>query len=86
MDTCGGGCPLSREHGDYVCLEQHSDDVTPHSYAQRRRRPGVYWTRVPFLAALSQSFLISDRAARIGDLAADRVRGVATPRRRLLPC
>ena len=24
MDTCGGGCPLSREHGDYVCLERHS--------------------------------------------------------------
>jgi radical SAM protein with 4Fe4S-binding SPASM domain len=24
MDTCGGGCPLSREHGDYTCLERHS--------------------------------------------------------------
>ncbi len=23
-DTCGGGCPLSREHGDYVCLDRHS--------------------------------------------------------------
>jgi radical SAM protein with 4Fe4S-binding SPASM domain len=20
-DTCGGGCPLSREHGDYMCLD-----------------------------------------------------------------
>jgi len=24
MDTCGGGCPLSREHGDYVCMDRHS--------------------------------------------------------------
>jgi len=23
-DVCGGGCPLSREHGDYVCLDRHS--------------------------------------------------------------
>jgi radical SAM protein with 4Fe4S-binding SPASM domain len=22
--VCGGGCPLSREHGDYVCLDRHS--------------------------------------------------------------
>ena len=22
--ACGGGCPLSREHGDYVCLDRHS--------------------------------------------------------------
>ncbi len=27
MDTCGGGCPLSREHGDYAGLERHSDTV-----------------------------------------------------------
>jgi radical SAM protein with 4Fe4S-binding SPASM domain len=24
MDTCGGGCPLSREHGDYICMDRHS--------------------------------------------------------------
>ena len=23
-DTCGGGCPLSREHGDYICLDSQS--------------------------------------------------------------
>jgi radical SAM protein with 4Fe4S-binding SPASM domain len=23
-DVCGGGCPLSRKHGDYVCLDRHS--------------------------------------------------------------
>ena len=23
-DVCGGGCPLAREHGDYVCLDRHS--------------------------------------------------------------
>jgi radical SAM protein with 4Fe4S-binding SPASM domain len=23
-DACGGGCPLSRTHGDYVCLDRHS--------------------------------------------------------------
>ncbi len=23
-DVCGGGCPLSREAGDYVCLDRHS--------------------------------------------------------------
>jgi radical SAM protein with 4Fe4S-binding SPASM domain len=23
-DVCGGGCPLSREHGDYICLDRHS--------------------------------------------------------------
>jgi radical SAM protein with 4Fe4S-binding SPASM domain len=23
-DVCGGGCPLSAEHGDYVCLDRHS--------------------------------------------------------------
>jgi radical SAM protein with 4Fe4S-binding SPASM domain len=23
-DTCGGGCPLAREHGDYICLDTHS--------------------------------------------------------------
>ena len=23
-NVCGGGCPLSREHGDYVCLDRHS--------------------------------------------------------------
>jgi radical SAM protein with 4Fe4S-binding SPASM domain len=24
LNVCGGGCPLSREHGDYVCLDRHS--------------------------------------------------------------
>ncbi len=24
LQVCGGGCPLSREHGDYVCLDRHS--------------------------------------------------------------
>jgi radical SAM protein with 4Fe4S-binding SPASM domain len=24
QDTCGGGCPLSREHGDYICLDSQS--------------------------------------------------------------
>jgi radical SAM protein with 4Fe4S-binding SPASM domain len=24
-DVCGGGCPLSLEHGDYVCLDRHSN-------------------------------------------------------------
>jgi radical SAM protein with 4Fe4S-binding SPASM domain len=24
IDTCGGGCPLSREHGDYICLDSQS--------------------------------------------------------------
>ena len=24
QDVCGGGCPLSREHGDYICLDRHS--------------------------------------------------------------
>jgi len=23
-DVCGGGCPLARTHGDYVCLDRHS--------------------------------------------------------------
>ncbi len=23
-DVCGGGCPLSRDHGDYRCLDRHS--------------------------------------------------------------
>jgi radical SAM protein with 4Fe4S-binding SPASM domain len=23
-EVCGGGCPLSREHGDYICLDRHS--------------------------------------------------------------
>ena len=23
-DVCGGGCPLSRETGDYICLDRHS--------------------------------------------------------------
>ncbi len=23
-DTCGGGCPLAAEHGDYVCMDRHS--------------------------------------------------------------
>ncbi len=23
-EVCGGGCPLSRKHGDYVCLDRHS--------------------------------------------------------------
>jgi radical SAM protein with 4Fe4S-binding SPASM domain len=23
-DVCGGGCPLSREVGDYICLDRHS--------------------------------------------------------------
>jgi len=23
-DPCGGGCPLSREHGDYICLDSRS--------------------------------------------------------------
>ena len=23
-DVCGGGCPLSREMGDYICLDRHS--------------------------------------------------------------
>ncbi len=23
-NVCGGGCPLSKEHGDYVCLDRHS--------------------------------------------------------------
>jgi radical SAM protein with 4Fe4S-binding SPASM domain len=23
-DSCGGGCPLSRDHGDYVCMDRHS--------------------------------------------------------------
>jgi len=23
-DTCGGGCPLSRDHEDYVCMDRHS--------------------------------------------------------------
>jgi radical SAM protein with 4Fe4S-binding SPASM domain len=23
-DVCGGGCPLSREAGDYICLDRHS--------------------------------------------------------------
>ena len=23
-DVCGGGCPLARAHGDYVCLDRHS--------------------------------------------------------------
>jgi radical SAM protein with 4Fe4S-binding SPASM domain len=23
-NICGGGCPLSKEHGDYVCLDRHS--------------------------------------------------------------
>ncbi|OPY33148.1 MAG: pyrroloquinoline quinone biosynthesis protein PqqE [Methanomassiliicoccales archaeon PtaU1.Bin124] len=23
-DVCGGGCPLAREHGDYICLDRHS--------------------------------------------------------------
>lgn len=23
-EVCGGGCPLSLEHGDYVCLDRHS--------------------------------------------------------------
>ncbi|MDW5562303.1 MAG: radical SAM protein [Methanomassiliicoccus sp.] len=23
VDTCGGGCPLAREHGDYSCLNVH---------------------------------------------------------------
>ncbi len=23
-NVCGGGCPLSRKHGDYVCLDRHS--------------------------------------------------------------
>lgn len=24
LQLCGGGCPLSAEHGDYVCLDRHS--------------------------------------------------------------
>ena len=24
LQFCGGGCPLSAEHGDYVCLDRHS--------------------------------------------------------------
>jgi len=24
-EVCGGGCPLSREHGDYICLDRHSN-------------------------------------------------------------
>jgi radical SAM protein with 4Fe4S-binding SPASM domain len=24
LQLCGGGCPLSVEHGDYVCLDRHS--------------------------------------------------------------
>jgi radical SAM protein with 4Fe4S-binding SPASM domain len=24
-DVCGGGCPLALEHGDYVCLDRHSN-------------------------------------------------------------
>jgi len=24
INVCGGGCPLSREHGDYICLDRHS--------------------------------------------------------------
>ena len=24
LQVCGGGCPLSAEHGDYVCLDRHS--------------------------------------------------------------
>lgn len=23
-EVCGGGCPLSREHGNYICLDRHS--------------------------------------------------------------
>jgi len=23
-EVCSGGCPLSREHGDYICLDRHS--------------------------------------------------------------
>ncbi|MGD0056979.1 MAG: radical SAM protein [Methanomassiliicoccales archaeon] len=23
-DICGGGCPLARTHGDYICLDRHS--------------------------------------------------------------
>lgn len=23
-NVCGGGCPLSKDHGDYVCLDRHS--------------------------------------------------------------
>jgi radical SAM protein with 4Fe4S-binding SPASM domain len=23
-EVCGGGCPLAREHGDYLCLDRHS--------------------------------------------------------------
>ena len=24
LDACGGGCPLSIEHGDYLCVDRHS--------------------------------------------------------------
>jgi radical SAM protein with 4Fe4S-binding SPASM domain len=24
LQLCGGGCPLSAEHGDYICLDRHS--------------------------------------------------------------
>jgi radical SAM protein with 4Fe4S-binding SPASM domain len=25
LDLCGGGCPLSIKHGDYLCIDRHSN-------------------------------------------------------------